>query len=760
MTLNKRYKRNIKNNLSFYICAGILTMIAVLLYLIFSCGVDGQRTYVERFYKDCNLEDAQFTTEKELTDGDIANLERKYDVTIEEQLYADYDVTQGEQEYTLRLTKAQKKVNGYEISNGRDLENDDEILLTSHIADAHGLINGESAVKIGGKTYNVVGQFERPDYMFCLQDVDDTFALADAFGLAVVTDEVFENIPEYKVKQYYSVKYGANTNEDAFRAALYNGFRTNYYLQAQNNTRISAMTDSFDSMEVYSGIILPLMILFVVIMTAIVLGRKIKQEQKLIGVLQALGYKKSKLALHYSFFGVIPGLSGSLFGLIFSLSLKDELMKVIFYKTEPLPLAVSFAPEKLALAVLFPIVAYFLTVYFTAMRIMKGNVVGMISGNSPGKNKNKNKMRMANSRLSFRTKFKIRQIFGNWGRSVVVILGILIGGFVIVFCLACIDSMDAYVNNTVDTIGSFEYEYFLSDMQIDDVTTNKDIDSAAEDAVKILAASFEVAIKDDTMLLMGMDDDKYVNTTLTSGNNAELTDGGYYISSMGAMNYGVDKGDQLTFVAPASREEYTVTISGVVKNDSQCVLYTSRDSACELIGLPEGSYNVLMSDKELYIADKEISNTITKQYLADQINAVVESMKKMMGIVYLLGAIICIVAIFLMVNMLISENTSSLSMLKVLGYHDKEINRMVTNVYHILVPIGIVLSLIVGVATCKMNFEMSVSQYKTYIETTIYPESVIEFILITIISYALSLAILSRKVRKTSMVESLKDNRE
>lgn len=754
MTLNKRYKRNIKNHLSFYLCAGILTMIAVLLYLVFSCGVDGQRTYVARFYEDCNLEDAQFTTNRELTNEDIENLEKKYDVTIEEQLYADYDVTEEGQDYVLRLTRGQKKVNGYEVSNGRDLENDEEVLLTSHIAEAHGLLNGESTVEIGGKTYQVVGQFERPDYMFCLQNVEDTFAVADAFGLAVVTDKAFEEIPKDKVRKYYSVKYGKNTNEDDFRAALYDSFETNYYLKAQSNTRINSLTASIDSMDVYSGIILPLMVLFVVLMTAIVLGRKIKQEQKLIGVLQALGYKKSRLALHYSFFGVMPGLFGGLLGLILALSLKDVVMKVIFYKTEPLPAAISFAPGKLGLAVLFPAAAYFLTVYLTAMRVMKGDVVGMISGNSS--KKSKNKMRMEDSRLSFKTKFKIRQIFGNWGRSAAVVLGILIGGFVIVFCLACIDSMDAYVSKTVDTIGSFEYEYFLLEPKMDEVTEKEsDISSAAEDGVKILSASFEVAIKDDTMLLMGMDDDKYVNTKLTSGNNAELTDGGYYISSMGAMNYDVEKGDQLTFIAPASREKYTVTIDGVVENDSQCILYTSREKACALLGLPKGCYNVLMSDRKLDIDEKEISNTITKQYLADQIQAVLESMKKMMGIVYLFGAVICVVTVFLMVNMLISENTASLSMLKVLGYHDKEINRMVTNVYHALVPVGIILSLLAGVAACKKNFEMSVSQYSTYIETTIYPKSVIEFILIIVVSYALSLAILSRKVKKTSMVESL-----
>lgn len=756
MTLNKRYKRNIKNNLSFYLCVGILTMLAVLLYLIFSFGADGRRAYVDRFYEECHLEDAQFTTKKAMTDEDIANLEKTYHVVIEEQFYADYDVTDGEQTYVLRLITGQKKVNGYEVSEGRDLEDDDELLLTSHIADSHGLRNGESTVEVGGKTYHVVGRFVRPDYMFCLQNVEDTYAVSDVFGLALVTDKAFAGIPEDKVNRYYSVRYGEDTNEDEFRAALYDSFETNYYLKAENNTRINTLTDDLDGTEVYSGIILPVMVLFVVLMIAIVLGRKIRQEQKLIGVLQALGYQKSRLALHYSFFGVIPGISGSLVGLVLAQLLKDSIMELIFVKTEPLPVSISFAPDKLVFAILFPVIVYFLTVYFTAMRVMKGNVIGMISGNSY--KKNKKKLRLANANISFQTKYKIRQIFGNWGRSVVVVLGILIGGFVIVFCLACIDSMDSYVSKTVDTIGTFEYEYFLSELKTDAVTEEEPADF--EDAVKLLSASFEVEIKDDTMLLMGMDDDKYVNTKQASGENADLTDGGYYISSMGAMNYGVGKGDELTFVEPSSREKYTVTIDGIVENDSQCVLYTSREKACTLLGLPEGCYNVLMSDRKLDIDENEISNEITKQYLADQIDAVVESMNSMMGIIYVFGAVICVVTVYLMVNMLISENTASLSMLKVLGYHDKEINRMVTNVYHALVPVGIVLSLLAGVAACRLNFEMSVSQYKTYIETAIYPKSVIEFIVIIMVSYALSLAILRRKVKKTSMVESLKDNRE
>ncbi|MBU5474872.1 ABC transporter permease [Roseburia sp. MSJ-14] len=113
-----------------------------------------------------------------------------------------------------------------------------------------------------------------------------------------------------------------------------------------------------------------------------------------------------------------------------------------------------------------------------------------------------------------------------------------------------------------------------------------------------------------------------------------------------------------------------------------------------------------------------------------------------------------------MVNMLISENASSISMLKVLGYENRQINRMVINVYHFLVPVGLVIGSVLGVVLCKANFEASVSAYNTYIETVYGSLGFVKYAVWVIVSYVISLWLLGRKVRSMDMVESLKDNRE
>ena len=49
-----------------------------------------------------------------------------------------------------------------------------------------------------------------------------------------------------------------------------------------------------------------------VALISIIIGRKIRSEQKIIGTLSALGYKRSALMLHYSLLAVIPGFIGGL----------------------------------------------------------------------------------------------------------------------------------------------------------------------------------------------------------------------------------------------------------------------------------------------------------------------------------------------------------------------------------------------------------------------------------------------------------------
>ena len=82
MTLNKRYLRNIKENLSFYIASSVLTVVALLLFYLFYIAGSGIKKYGDEFFEKYNLEDATFTTYLEIPDEKNSDIESRYNTTM------------------------------------------------------------------------------------------------------------------------------------------------------------------------------------------------------------------------------------------------------------------------------------------------------------------------------------------------------------------------------------------------------------------------------------------------------------------------------------------------------------------------------------------------------------------------------------------------------------------------------------------------------------------------------------------------------
>ena len=110
--------------------------------------------------------------------------------------------------------------------------------------------------------------------------------------------------------------------------------------------------------------------------------------------------------------------------------------------------------------------------------------------------------------------------------------------------------------------------------------------------------------------------------------------------------------------------------------------------------------------------------------------------------------------------MIIEENSVTISMLKVLGYHSGEINKITVNIYHILIPLGIILSLLGGWVINSAYFEASTASFQAYIPSYASLMSILIFSGAVTVSYIVSLWLLGKKVKKVNMTDSLKGARE
>ena len=146
--------------------------------------------------------------------------------------------------------------------------------------------------------------------------------------------------------------------------------------------------------------------------------------------------------------------------------------------------------------------------------------------------------------------------------------------------------------------------------------------------------------------------------------------------------------------------------------------------------------------------------------MKNMIRNVISGTKILIYLMIIFGFLICSICVYLMVNMIIEENAVTISMLKVLGYYNKEINKITINIYHILVPIGIVLSLIGGWFITWEYYDSSPASFQAQIPVYLSVEGLIFFVAVVVISYIISLLLLGRKVRNVDMSDSLKSIRE
>lgn len=743
MIINKRLKRSAKNNCTFYLSIAILTMVSIILFLTIYTAGKSISNSVEKFMSDNKIEDAEFTTYIPIEDEDIKKLESDYETVIEKVKYINYEYD----DKLVRVFSKPNKINKYQVVKGKDIYNEDEILLSKTFAENNN-IKIDDKYKINGNEYTVVGFCEKSDYLYMLKELTDSYKNDETFGIAIVSEEAIEKLQE--VSEYFSVRYLNDDNYEKFRKKINEDYTTLIYTSAANNQRISYPKNSPKSYITMACAIFPIMLAFIIGMIAIVLSRKIKQEEKIIGTIYALGYRKKEIRKYYGLFAAIPGVLGSVLGILASIILVNPIAGHLGKGIENIFGKFKLPVLETIICLIIPVSLYIITTYFTVNKLLKIKPAYLLSNNDE-KGKVKNKIFSHNKKISFKRKFRLRVLLGNKKRTLIALCSIILSGFIMEIGFICNNSVASFIDKSIDKMGTFKYEYYLNTLYEESKVDNK--------GETLVYGNFQPKDNESQFLLIGTENSNpYIKLKNLEGEVVNL-DKGYYMTKNASKLYGIEKGDKFTFYNLASMEEYTVTISDIIDDDSQKILYTSKENAKDILNIDEKHCNLIMSSDDMKLDDSIVAMTNSKESLEKQLNTVLDSTKMMIAMVIIVGIIICVFTIYLVVNMIVEENRVNISMLKVLGYKTKEINNLVLNVNNILLPIGFIISIPLSVQICEAYFKMMIDNFACYIKAEINLLSIFICLVIITISYFISLAILKRKVYKVDMVESLKDNR-
>ena len=740
MKLNKRYFRSIKANVSFYVSATILTIMTLVLFFIMNIAGEAIWEFGDEFFAKQNIEDANFTTYMPIPEEELAELEKEYSLNLEAQYYHNIE-TDG---VTARVFKKTDKIDLYSITEGKDAKENNEIILSEGYAVFNKISIGDQ-ITIGEKDYTVTGFFLRPDYLYMLQNESDSYKNVTTFFLAYVTDEEFEKIGSENCQ--YLVRYEKDNQAD-FRREINEKYYMRTYLSAKENMRIDMVKMQAEMFTVMSYLILAIMPLVVVVLVSIVINRKVKSEQKLIGTLTALGYKKSKLMLHYAGFAMLPGIFGGVFAAILTMIFAQPFGELCLADYEPMRIVCKLNPIAVILGVIVPTIMYMLAAMHSVSKLMKKDTVLLMNGNAEQGEKSYKNI-LVKKKISFRIKYAFRSLIGNPSRTFVVLLGIFLGSYIALLGFSLLDTMENTKQNMVDAIGSFEYQYVLNELSEENVYGGE----------PIIMSTVENEAGEQLSLIGTTDDNPYLELKDTEGNQVCLEDG-YYVTSVLAMVQEFQVGDEIKLSNPLTLETFDITIAGMIDNDMQSAVFTDRTNAAEILGIDASVSNVIMSDVPLDIPEEKVIQTIKKSDAKEQFQNMSSQMDIMIYFLIGMGAVICIASIYVAVNMLVSENRSNISMLKVLGYEETQINKIVLSINHVLLPIGFLVSIPLVFASTNWFMVFMADFIGVMPKAYIAPKSFLYTAVLVAGSYFGSLFLLRRKVAKVDMVESLKGNRE
>ena len=741
MKLNKRYARSVRANLSFYVAASIMTMTALLAFYLFYIAGIGINSYADEFFSRNKLEDAQFTVYTPLTDEDITSLESKYDVTLE----AEQSFDSEDDGVTARIFKANQKIDLYEIIEGNDIKEDSDIVISAGYAKANDVSVGDK-LTVSGRKFTVTGLFLRPDYLYMLKDLSDSYKNVSTFYLGAVTDSTFSSLTSGP-SVTYKVIFGEDSSDTEFRRQLNEDFYLMSYVPAESNARIKMVHDQADTYISWAWMMLILLPLITVILISIVIGRKIRSEQRIIGTLSAMGYKKSALMRHYSLLAMLPGIMGGILISVLCLLIAQPYGELTLIDYEPLQAEFRLPVSAMITGMIVPTVIYMLAAILKIRKLLKHDTVELLN-NSVGKDVKTHKI-LTNSDKKVRFKFAVRSLIGSKGRTFVVFLGIFLGAMIVSLGLMFSDSVKGIGDAVKSSYGDLEYEYILNTIKTE----------APSEGEAVVAAKFEN--EDSTeFTLMGIGADTQLwELGLTDGGSADL-EKGWYASSLCSVVLGIEAGDEITVRSVTTLEEHSIKIEGIIDNGYNSFIVSTRERAEELTGLEHGSYTAIISDKELDIPASEVSSVLTKDTLKEQMDAMLGENNSLIYAILIIAAIICISSLFIAIGLLISENSTNISMLKILGYDNKRISRMLLDMNQVLLIPGIGLGIAAAYAALSAYKDHYAALVNAMLPVELTASQVIITTVFVCICYYGSLFFLKRKVGKVNMAESLMDNRE
>lgn len=777
----RRIPKELKGELGKYMVIFLFMVITTGMVSGFMVAGESMKKTYDNTFDKYNVEDGHFDLSDEASDDMKSNIEdegvKLYDISYYElpmsKIGSDSDGNSGNVESdaettddmvdsvndaadggvrTLRIFAPRHDVNKMCLMDGEFPAETDEIAIDRMYAVNNDIEIGDD-IKVGDKVYSVCGFVAFSDYSTMFQNNNDTMFDATIFGIAIVTNEEFDDLPAQSKTWSYSWMYDEGMPEDdsdekkladdlletVYTQAAMNGITMENYIPRYQNQAINFAGDDIGSdtnmMKWFEYIV----IVILAFIFAVTISNTLTKEASVIGTLRASGYTKGELLIHYISLPVIVTFVASVVGNVLGYSVFKDMGAQLYYASYSLTKYVTYwNADAFVLTTVIPLIIMIAVNLLVVNSKLKLSPLRFLRHDL---SRSKRKKAVKLPHWKFMTRFKTRVILQNIPGYVVMLLGIYFAQVLLMFGLMLNPMLKHYQNDILDNMVA-DHQYVLGS-QVETANNN-----AETYCMKTLRTTGDI---DDEIMVYGIhSDSKYFPV--------KLDDGDVLVSDSYADKYEIVDGDKLELKESYTDDTYDLKVTGSVVYPAALAVFVTEGDFREIFDKDEDYFTGYFSNDKLTDIEDHVVSEITKDDMIKVSRQLTKSMGGMFYIVVVFSLVMFMLLVYLLTKLIVEKNTVSISMVKILGYDTKEISKLYLSSTTVMVAVVTLLDILLSYLSIKviyraMLIDMLSGWMPIYMAPWIFP---LMFVL-SFTCYLVISLLQMKRIKKIPMDEALKN---
>lgn len=748
--LNKRFLRELKSEAGKYIVlfvfiAGVIALVSG--FLVASGSMS--QAYDESFEK-YNIEDGNFEVKREASRGLLDALQ-KDGTKIYPNFYKEEQTKNVES--TLRIFKKRTEIDLECLMEGSFPEDENEIAIDRMYA-VNNKISVGDVMELGDVSYTICGLVALSDYSALFSSTSDMMFDAVRFGVAIVTEDGFNKINDDHLHYNYSWRYSerpadekeAKTLSESFLKTLYVNALLNLngvegFIPEYVNQAIIFTGDDIKGDNAMFTVFLYIVIAIIAFVFAVTTSNTINKESAVIGTLRASGYSKGELIRHYMAMPMLIVLIAAVIGNILGYTVFKGYMAALYYASYSLPTYVTiWNADAFVKTTVIPVLLMFAINFIMLAEKMSLSPLRFLRRDLSRRQKKK-AFRLKTT-IPIMKRFRMRILFQNIPNYVILFIGILFANLILLFGFMFGPLLDHF-EQEITTHLLEEHQYVLVS---EEKTENKEAESYDVTVLKTQEGRY----KSEEVMVYGVQENSaYIKSS--------LSDDEVLISNAYANKQHIKVGDTITLQEEYGEKTYSFTVTGIYTYPAALSVFMNCDAFEKTF--EKGSYYPgYFSNEELTdLTQKNIAMTISKEDLTKTSRQLRLSMGGMAVLFQGFGVIMFALLLYLLSKVVIEKNAQSISMAKILGYSDKEINRLYIRTTTIVSVVSLIVTIGLCIVLLKAICEIVFAEYSGYLEFYMEPADLLKVLAAGLITYAVISFFQIKKIKAIPMTDALKN---